>query len=576
MTHGFVMTTVVVSLAIGAICDPAFAEKSPPKTILDPQCLRDFAPGAFKNVPLIVQLAEGAFLAYMASRDQGQPCVVVRSSGDGGQSWSDESIVFRGYDDVTEALVDRDGEIHLFFIRAPDSAQSLPTGGEESRPLVGQLVKMRLDIWYTRSHGGRATYDMPRMIWKGYTGALNSVIQTRHGRILLPFSFLTNRSWGNRGGGFADFTFAGQYDSTLIYSDDGGTTWKAANNLSIPVPDIVSAYGAVEPVVVELKNKIWMLIRGQTGRFYDSWSADDGATWAKPKSTDIISSDSPAGLVRLSDGRLVLLWNCCLRYPYAYGGRQVLHAAISSDEGKTWRGYREVARDRFRNEPPPKTGDHGTAYPFPIATRDDKILFRTGQGEGRVEIKLLDPLYLYQARQETDWQQKLEDWSIYGTKGVGLGPAEGSTTGQALTIRRVDTDFPSAAVWNFPMGSTGTLRMRVKLPRDGEGFRIGLTDHYSPPFDEEDMYYNVFNVKMGGPDGISVPTEQWGEVQLEWDTNTGSCTVSTGLKEICTIKASRVAHGICYLRIMARSAKPEKGGLWLDSMEVDLYKSFQK
>ena len=124
-------------------------------------------------------------------------------------------------------------------------------------------------------------------------------------------------------------------------------------NLIVPVPDIVSAYGAVEPVAIELKDhRVWMLIRTQQGRFYESFS-DDGIHWGAPLATRILSSDSPAGLVRLRDKRLVLLWNNCLRFPYAYGGRHVLHAAISEDDGKSWSGYREVAQDPLRALPPP-------------------------------------------------------------------------------------------------------------------------------------------------------------------------------------------------------------------------------
>ena len=52
-----------------------------------------------------------------------------------------------------------------------------------------------------------------------------------------------------------------------------------------------------------------------------------------------------AGLVRLPDGRMVLLWNECMRYTYAHGGRHVLHGAISDDDGTSWRGLREVARE---------------------------------------------------------------------------------------------------------------------------------------------------------------------------------------------------------------------------------------
>jgi hypothetical protein len=525
--------------------------------------------------PLFVQLSDGTFLAYESGTGSDAPCVTVRVSRDYGRTWGAAEVAVRGLSGAVEALVDQTGEVHIFSIEYPDSAPK-STGGEESRPLIGQLLNQRLDIWYSRSRGGRASYDKPRMIWKGYTGALNSIVRTRNGRILLPFSFLTDRTWSHRGGGSREFTFVGQYDSTLIYTDDRGETWKTANNLSIVVPDIVSAYGAVEPVVVELKDRIWMLIRGQTGRFYESSSYNDGATWTAPKPSSIISSDSPAGLVKLSDGRLVLLWNCCMRHPYAYGGRQVLHAAVSSDDGKTWRGFREVSRDRLRNQPPPPTGDHGTAYPFPVVTTDDRVLFRTGQGENRVEVKLLDPLYLYQTRQKTDWSMKLEDWSVYGTKGVGLEPADGSASGQALVIRRADAEFPSAAVWNFPMGAKGKLDLRLKLESETKGFRLSLTDHYSPPFDEEDVFYNIFNVSIASANAdCRLPAGKWCSVSLEWDASRGSCAVTVAAKRIGKVGATRSAQGVCYLRLTALSDKPEQGGLLLDSAEADVSAGFR-
>ncbi len=144
-------------------------------------------------------------------------------------------------------------------------------------------------------------------------------------------------------------------------------------------------------MVLELEDRrVWMLMRTQMGRIYESFS-DDGASWSKPRPSRFISSDSPAGILRLDDGRIVLFWNNCLRFPYAYGGRHVIHAAISDDDGDTWRGYREVGRDPLRNEPPPTKGDFGTAYPFPATTADNAVIVRTGQGEGRVRVIRMDP-----------------------------------------------------------------------------------------------------------------------------------------------------------------------------------------
>jgi len=471
-----------------------------------------------------------------------------------------------GMSGLSEALIDRDGEVHLFSITAPDDTDLADWGGEENRPLAGELTDSRLDIWYARSSSGRSQWSRPRMIWQGYTGALNSVIQTRSGRIILPFSFAKNRTWSNRGGGFKEFTFVGSFDSTVIYSDDGGATWNPSNDLSVQTPDIVSCYGAVEPVVLELEDCVWMLIRTQLGRFYESRSVD-GAVWSSPRPTAIVSSDSPAGLVRLSDGRIVLLWNNCLRYPYAYGGRQVLHGAVSEDCGKTWTGFREVARDRLRNQPPPPTGDHGTAYPFPIATNDDKVLFRTGQGEGRVDIKLLDPSYLYSTHQRTDWSLGLEDWSIYGTMGVELV----EDPRRAMRVCRVDDEFPAAAVWNFPMGASGRLEIDICLQPGSTGLNIGLTDHYSSPFDLDESFFNVYNVPVSGVSASCVnlrPGHRHALV-LEWASGS-ECLAYLDGTIAGGFEAQRRAAGVCYIRLSALSDIPETGGALIGHIEANV------
>jgi hypothetical protein len=251
---------------------------------------------------VVVRLPDGTLMGCVHRVVDGLHEAAARYSKDNGLTWSEPEtlLTVREGMGVTEMLCDRDGEVHLFLL--DEAGTGAVTQGEAERVLHNELIGRRLDIWYARSHDGRTRWDEPRMVWMGYTGALNSVIQMNNGRILLPFSWWTPRNWRNRGGGLKEFTFMGQFDSTLIYSDDGGATWALANNLSVPVPDIVSAYGAVEPVVIQLKDgRVWMLIRAQTGRFWESFS-DDGARWSEPQPTSIISSDSPAGSCALTTG----------------------------------------------------------------------------------------------------------------------------------------------------------------------------------------------------------------------------------------------------------------------------------
>lgn len=526
---------------------------------------------------VVIQLSDGTLMGCLTRVVDGTAEAAARYSKDNGRTWTDPQTLLRltgdpGAWSLPEALAAHDGEVHLFFLNTGGDA--IPAAGEAERPLVGELVGHRLDIWYARSHRNRTTWQQPRMIWKGYTGALNSVIQLTTGRIVLPFSYMTSRTWAHRGEGLDALTFMGQFNCTAIYSDDAGMTWHSGSSLSVPVPDIVSAYGAVEPVILQLKDgRVWMLIRTQLGRFYESFSPD-GATWSQPRPTAIISSDSPAGLVRLPDGRIVLLWNTCLRFPYAYGGRHVLHAAISDDEGRTWRGYREVARDPKRGEPPPPRGDFGTAYPFPTATKDGMVIYYTGQGEARELLMLLDPDWLLETSQKADVASAQDEWSIFGTRGVEFVAHPDKPRAKVLRICKTDADWPASAVWNFPAGREGRLRLRIMARPGFAGALIGITDHFSVPFDLEDRFHNLFNLEIG-PDGRmlgrpALAPPRWHELLLEWSCAKRRCRVEVDGKLIGTLPLLRETTGPCYLRLRSTAEGVDTAGLLVDSAAVDL------
>ena len=530
----------------------------------------------FSEKPIVVQDHVGRLLGFSMRTVDGTQEVVFRVSEDEGHTWSDNEVALRlspepGGWGGPEVLVDNEGRTHLFFLN--DAHTGVITTGEDRPKRVSG--ERRLDIWHTKSGSREGEWETPKKIWEGYTGALNSVIQMSNGRILLPFSYRTSRNWGNRGEGLDTFTFRGQFDSTLVYSDDGGDTWHLSpSKLKTPVPDITAAYGAVEPVVLELEDgRVWMLIRTQMGRFYESFSKD-GIEWPTPTPSNLICSDSPAGLARLADGCIVLLWNKCLRFPYAYGGRHVLHAAVSEDEGKTWRGHREVARDPLRDEPPPPTGDHGTAYPFPTALVSGKVVFTTGQGEGRVACMLLDPEWLYETRQAADFSSGLDDSCVFGTKGLDLVPHPEKPDSRVLAVRKTHPDWPAAAVWNFPSGAKGELKLRIVARPGFAGARIGLTDHFSVPFDEEDECHNLFNLRLTGGgqpgEGISLTPDSWHEIDLRWNCDEGKCEVLLDGERATTFRQQRTSEGICYLRVVSTAKETDEAGVLIESVEVDV------
>lgn len=521
---------------------------------------------------LVVRMPDGSLSGWLSHSVDGKPVAATRTSTDNGHTWSEPQAAFSlpegpGAWSGPEPLLDRNGELHVFLLRygRPGNA----AGPEPEGVLAAKYQGSRLDIWYTRSHDGRQRFDVPRMIWRGYTGALNSVIQMDNGRILLPFSCMTGRTWANRGTGLGAWTFYGQFDCTLIYSDDAGATWSATETLSTPVPDIVSAYGAVEPVVLQLRDgRVWMILRTQQGRPYESFSSD-GVEWTPPEPMDLLSSDSPMGIARLEDGRLVMLWNNCLRFPYAYGGRHVIHAAVSEDEGRTWRGFREVARDPRRFEPPPPDGDFGTAYPFPTVVNDGKVLYCTGQGAGRVLLMSLDPDWLLERRETADFAQRPEEWHSFGTRGVEIIPHPERPDERALHVAKTDPDWPGGVTWNFPAGRSGSLRLRI-MARPGAGpLLVGITDHFSVPFDTEDLFNNLYNLRLG-PGGVGLTEGKWQELVLTWSEAKRECLVALDGAVVAQMPLRRETLGACYLRLRSLAQTTDPAGYLVAGAEAEV------
>src|SRR5205085_11906505 len=143
------------------------------------------------------------------------------------------------------------------------------------------------------------------LLHTGYHGSMLSVIVLKSGRIVLPICYLTKRTWAKRGEGFDAFTWMGTFSSGILYSDDGDTWKESAIEFKTPTP-YLGADGIMQPIALELKDgRVWLLLRTQMGRLFESFSRD-GSVWTKPQPTSILSSDSPASLTRMNDGRIVL------------------------------------------------------------------------------------------------------------------------------------------------------------------------------------------------------------------------------------------------------------------------------
>jgi len=532
-----------------------------------------------ENMVKPVRLADDRLLALSMSRNGRDQRMMGRYSTDDGRTWSRDQELFAlpphlggfGYFD---AFTDRKSEVHIFYLNDGNTGAVLPKSAEEPPVRSGEV----LDIWQVKSTDRATRWEPAKRIWKGRAGDILSVIQLKGGRILLPISYMTSRSWSNRGEAFEAFDYVGSYSSSALYSDDDGDTWQQSpDELVVPAPDL-STLGGIEPVVLELKDgRVWMLIRTQQGRFYESFSHDGGIRWTPPKPSKIISSDSPAALVRLPNQSILMIWNEALRFSYAYGGRHVLHAAISSDDGRTWRGHREVLRDPLRKEPPPPDGDWGTSYPFPALTKTGDVVFSTWVQTGTPRyVFRLDPRWLEETLQKTNFAEGIDDWSVFGTRGVELTSVPQNASARALAIRRADAAWSSAAVWNFPAGRSGRLRMRLMLRAGFGGNTIGLTDHYSVPFDDRAAFHNVFNLPIAADGrllGAALVPNRWYEVELRWDTERRECVIRVDGKRAGLLQAQRESDGIDYVRFHSTADEPD-GGLLLESVDADVSSSW--
>jgi sialidase-1 len=87
-----------------------------------------------------------------------------------------------------------------------------------------------------------------------------------------------------------------------------------------------------------------MIMRTQMGYIAASHSTDGGDTWGEPFPLDVKAPEAPATLRRIpATGDLLLIWNHTYTEGAGHGGQRTpLTAAVSSDEGKTWRHVRNL------------------------------------------------------------------------------------------------------------------------------------------------------------------------------------------------------------------------------------------
>lgn len=510
---------------------------SEPKAVYAPVIIRE----AVTNESSMIRRRDGTLEIYSVTKPASDSVSVMRSR-DGGLTWSepDADLVLPGkayY--AVQALEAADGVVHIVVHIAGDGP-----GGYHGR---------LYEVYHATLPLGSGKWTEPQRVVPGYVGSIRGFIQLRSGRILLA----VGRAIPAREQPPATAPDLGWNDTFVYLSDDQGRTWRASpDQLSIELKTAnATRYGAVEPALLELRDgRVWMLVRDRQGRLFQSFSRD-GERWSPLTRTDLISSDSPAALLRLSSGKILLLVNGCQNWSdprsYAMGGREVLHAAISADEGTTWSGFREILHETNLVS----GGDRGTAYATAAENTLGKVVVVSGQGEGKRAVVSFDPRWLEERQVRDDLTNGPVGWTQFGDDGIRSEP---TAEGARVAAIAVKADGLCGALWNFPSAVAGELRLRLRLPDQAQHVRLALTDHFSRIDDRRATEHAVFAIeaeKLG-----LVGDGHWRDLVIRWGKTTamGELLVEVDGKVVTLASAHRAApFGVNYLRIEFRGGSDE-------------------
>jgi hypothetical protein len=534
------------------------SRKIPPKRklIYEP-VVTGISPG---NEATVSRVSDRTIKIFYINRPGKADRLMSISSDDEGFSWREPEVEFTlpGEAYYANNLVrDNRGEMHCVF----------HIFGQGDNGYNGR----HLDLWYCHTTGGGRSWNKPQKIFDGYVGAIRGFIQLRSNRFLLSFAKAVPSRSGKPVQGETDY---GIHDIISMYSDDYGDTWhSSANSISIAVESTqVTRYGGVEPCLLELNNgRIWMLIRTNKGHLWQSFSSDQGATWSSASSTNFISSDSPATLLRLRDNRIIILWSGNQRWDdprsYANGGREVLHAAISSDDGVRWKGFREVL-----NSPAGHfiiKRDVGTAYPSATETADGKIIFVSGQSEERALV-MFDPDWLEESSSYDDFSGGLVQWTTFGAENVfrlvRSGP--GKKKNELLIKDRSISEKANAdAVWNFPVSQKAGIILEAEGNKGSRGIDLALTDHFSVSYDT--LATRNSNIVVKIDNGIPGQITGSFKISVRWDCRERKASVYLNKKFLKALDFTRESpSGLNYLRLGMPGPVKDTAGYLIKSVRL--------
>jgi len=505
--------------------------------------------------------------------------VYYRQSEDEGKTWSEEKL-----------LVDTPGKV----------AQSFATISPVTGEVIVFYINREQGIYCARSQKDWTEWSFQKMETED-KAPINTI---GYG----------NSLWVKKGESMrviCGFHVNDQTGAGAFYSDDDGITWKSSKRSLVPnsIPNIWQT-GAVEPSFAELSNgDILMFLRNSNFNIWKSISKDKGASWSKPIKTDLYCGDNSwISLKGLKNGDLLLVWNNAKALrpevtndQWNFTNREVLHMAISKDDGNTWQGFRELMLDRLRdslfvNHP----GDKGLNESKVVETPEGNILVACGQAPGHRSFVLVNPDWITEPERFDTFKNGIEQWSRqkiikrpaiykrhyhynYDRKpGAVLVEHPDKPEQQVLHLRRLaDTTVYSqrdGAVWNFTAGHTGSFKTRIRLNEGFKGASIVLNDRWFQPIDNQGIETAMYVLEIPSSGRISsevvLEKDQWYDLNLVWsgtdDFESDTCLIyiNDELTSTNLMLNNKSAHGISYARFRSGTRVEDTKGMYIEMVHA--------
>jgi len=273
----------------------------------------------------VIELRDGSLLLATTefdanTSDFAKARIVGRTSSDGGRSWGNRRV-----------LQENTGGLNVMSVTLRRLSE--PIRDETSLGMY-YLVKNSFDdlrVYLRESNDEGRTFGEPIRVTTepGYHVMNNDrVTRLSTGRLLAPVAST------------ADVKRENHFVCRCYLSDDAGQTWREGKG----AVDFAKR-GAMEPEVIEMNDsRVLMIFRNQLGYIAASHSEDGGDTWSAPASWGVKAPEAPATLRRVpATGDLLLVWNNTFVEGTGHGGKRTpLTAAISSDEGRTWKHVKNL------------------------------------------------------------------------------------------------------------------------------------------------------------------------------------------------------------------------------------------